>query len=127
MQTAKADGITIQNGFDAIGQVQQCLDILKASKAPGTTAKLATSKPLTPDTPTAEGVEVKFVMAPTDKKEQTDFFHFVMKVWLKEKLARGEFVPSSKIQVVEGGLEGANKGLDELKKGVSGVKLVLEV
>jgi hypothetical protein len=29
-------------------------------------------------------------------------------------------VPSPKIQVVEGGLEVANKGLDELKKGVSG-------
>lgn len=53
-------------------------------------------------------------------KERTEHFHFVFNVWLKEKLEKGEFVPSPKIQVVEGGLEGANKGLDELKKGVSG-------
>lgn len=36
-------------------------------------------------------------------------------------------MPSPKIQVVEGGLESAKEGLDELKKGVGGVKLVLEV
>ena len=48
-------------------------------------------------------------------------------VWLKEKLENKEFVPSAKIRLVEGGLHSANKALDELKKGVSGVKLVLEV
>lgn len=31
------------------------------------------------------------------------------------------------MKVVEGGLESIDKGLDELKQGVSGVKLVLEV
>lgn len=72
-------------------------------------------------------MEVKFVGAPTDEKERMEFFHFVFGVWLKEKLEKGEFVPSPKIQVVEGGLESAQKGLEKLKKGVNGVKLVLEV
>lgn len=74
-----------------------------------------------------KGVEARFVAAPGDEKERVEFFHFVFGVWLKEKLEKGEFVPSPRIQVVKGGLKSAQKGLDELKKGVSGVKLVLEV
>jgi hypothetical protein len=73
------------------------------------------------------GVEVKFSAPPRDEKVRTEFFFFVFSVWLKGKLEKGEFMPSPKVQVVEGGLETAQKGLDELKKGVSGVKLVLEV
>jgi len=102
------------------------LDILKEFKGEGT-AKLAEAKPLSEDSPKMEGVEVKFISAPKDETKRTEFFHFVMRVWLKEKLEKGEFVPSPKIKVIEGGLESANKGLDELKQGVSGVKLVLEV
>ena len=36
-------------------------------------------------------------------------------------------MPSPKIQVVGSGLESIDRGLDELKKGVSGVKLVVEI
>ena len=126
VKAAKADGVTIQTGFDAVGQVKSCLEILKEFKGKGT-AKLATAVPPSEDTPKEEGVEVKFVSAPADEKERTDHLHFVFGVWLKEKLEKGEFVPSPKVQVVEGGLESINKGLDELKKGVSGVKLVLEI
>lgn len=39
----------------------------------------------------------------------------------------GEFVPSPRIQVVEEGLESVEKWFDKLKKGASGVKLVVEV
>ena len=126
VKAAKADGVTVQAGFDAVGQVKSCLDILKELKGEGT-AKLATAVPPSEDTPKAEGVEVKFVSAPEGEKERTEHFHFVLGVWLKEKLEKGEFVPSPKAQVVEGGLESIDKGLDELKEGVSGVKLVLEV
>jgi hypothetical protein len=72
-------------------------------------------------------VEVKFVQQPQGEKERMEFFHFVFGVWLKEKLETGEFVPSPKIQVIEGGLESVQKGLDEWRKGVSGVKVVLEI
>jgi hypothetical protein len=102
------------------------LEILKQLKGEET-AKLASAIPLSEDSPKMEGVEVKFVAAPRDAKERTEHFHFVFGVWLKKKLEAGEFVPSPKVKVIEGGLESANKGLDELKKGVSGVKLVLEV
>lgn len=124
---AKEDGITIQTVYDAaMGALEQCLEVLKELKGEGM-AKLASAPRLPEDFPKVDGVEVKFVMAPADAKERTEHFHFVFNVWLKEKLANGEFVPSPKVQVVQGGLEAANKGLDELKKGVSGVKLVLEV
>lgn len=126
VKAAKADGVTIQAGFDATGQVRSCLDVLKEFKGDGT-AKLATAVPPPEDSPKEEGVEVKFVAAPGGEEARTDHFHFVLGVWLKEKLEKGEFVPAPRVQVVEGGLESINKGLDELKKGVSGVKLVLEV
>jgi hypothetical protein len=73
------------------------------------------------------GVEAQFVAPPTDGKERKDLYRDLFCVWLKEKLECGEFVPSPKIKVVAGGLESVNSTLDELKKGVSGVKLVLEV
>ncbi|MCJ1247134.1 hypothetical protein MMC30_004345 [Trapelia coarctata] len=127
VRAAKEDGVTVDLGFDAVGQIQSCLEVLKKAKGPGTTARLAEATPLNEDSPTTEGVEVKFMAPPSGEEERSEFCHFVFGVWLKEKLAKGEFVPSPKIQVVEGGLEGASKALDILSKGVSGVKLVLEV
>ncbi|CAF9941960.1 hypothetical protein IMSHALPRED_003118 [Imshaugia aleurites] len=126
VKAARADGVTVQAGFDAAGQTKPCLEILKELKGEGT-AKLATAVPPAEDTPKVEGVEVKFVAAPGDEEARTEHFHFVFGVWLKEKLATGGFVPSPAMKVVEGGLESIDKGLDELKKGVSGVKLVIEV
>ncbi|KAL9118868.1 MAG: hypothetical protein Q9187_004577 [Circinaria calcarea] len=126
VKAAKEDGVTVQTGFDAVGQLQSCLEILKELKGEGT-AKLASAALLPEDPPTMEGVEVAFVAGPTDEKERTEHFHFIFGVWLKEKLEKGDFVPSPKIRVIEGGLESLEKGLDELRKGVSGTKLVLEV
>jgi len=127
IKAAKEDGVTIQTGCDAVrGALEQCMEVLKELKGEGM-AKLASAPRLPEDFPKVDGVEVKFIGAPADAEERTEHFHFVFNVWLKEKLANGEFVPSPKVQVIQGGLEAVNKGLDELKKGVSGVKLVLEV
>lgn len=126
VKAAKGDGVTVETGFDAVGQLKSCLETLGELKGEGT-AKLASAVPLSEDSPKVEGMEVKFVAAPKNEEERTEFFHFAFRVWLKERLEKGEFVPSPKVQVVEGGLESAQKGLDELKKGVSGMKLVLEV
>ena len=126
VNAAKEDGLTVQIAYDAAGQLRECLDILKKLNGAGK-AKVASAVPLSENSPKEEGVEVTFVASPVEAKDRTEFFHFVFWVWLKEKLEKGEFVPSPKIQVVEGGLEAANKGLDEWRKGVSGVKLVLEV
>ncbi len=127
IKAAQEDGVTMDNGFDAVGQLPSCLEILKALKGKQTAKLASATTRISEDTPKVEGVEAAFVAAPLGEKEKTDFFHFVFRVWLKEKLATGEYVPSPKTQVVEGGLESAQKALDDLKKGVSGVKLVLEV
>jgi NADPH:quinone reductase-like Zn-dependent oxidoreductase len=126
VKAAREDGVTIRTGFDAVGELKSCLDILKELKGEGT-AKLAAAVPLSADSPKAEGVDVTFVQAPANEEERTEFFHFVFRVWLKERLENGEFVPSPKIKVVGKGLESLQKGLDELKQGVSGVKLVVEL
>ena len=116
----------MKTGFDGVGQLKECLEILNVFKGRGT-AKLASAVPLEEDSPKMEGVEVKMVVAPMDEKERAEHFHFIFNVWLKDKLEKGEIVPSPHIKVVEGGLDSANKALDELREKVSGTKLVLEV
>jgi len=125
-RAAKDDGITIDFGYDAVGQLESCLEVLKRCKGQEV-AKLASAIPLSEDSPKVEDVESRFVQAPKDVEERKELFHFIFAIWLKDKLAKGDFVPSPKIKVIEGGLESLDKGLDELKKGVSGVKLVLEI
>ncbi|KAK9241917.1 hypothetical protein V1506DRAFT_509962 [Lipomyces tetrasporus] len=126
VKAAKEDGLTLQVCFDAVGQLKSCMDILRALTG-GETAKLASAPRVPEDAPKVEGVEPKFIMPPKREKERTEFFHHVFRVWLKEKLANGEFVPSPKVQVLKGGLGAIQNWLDVLKMGVSGVKLVLEV
>jgi hypothetical protein len=126
VKAVRADGVTLHIGYDAVGQLQTCLDILKELKG-DEPSKLASAAPLREGSPTMEGVEVKFVAAPTDTKARDEHCHFVFRVWLKEKLESGEYVPSPKIRVIDGGLPEANNALDILKNKVSGVKLVLEV
>ncbi|PQE06596.1 zinc-binding alcohol dehydrogenase domain-containing cipb protein [Rutstroemia sp. NJR-2017a BVV2] len=127
IQTAKEDGVAIDVGYTAgIGSVPSCMEVLKAAKS-NEVAKLASAVRLPADLPAVDGVEVKFVAAPLDSTERDEFSKFVYWAWLKDRLQSGEFVPSPSIKIVDGGLESANKALNELKAGVSGVKLVLEV
>ncbi|TGO68745.1 hypothetical protein BOTNAR_0020g00160 [Botryotinia narcissicola] len=126
VKSAKEDGIIIDLAYDAAGALQPILDILKATKGDNV-ANLASAIPLRPQPPTVEGINIKFVAAPTDDAERVEWSQWLYWTWLKEKLQTGEFVPSPSIKVIDGGLESANKALDELKGGVSSVKLVLEV
>lgn len=126
VKAIKSDGNTVQHAFDAAGQVRACMDVLKEFKS-GEPSQVATAVPMREGPPQEEGVEAKFIMAPTDKPEQTKFFAFVFNDWLDGKLQKGEFRPSPGIQLVDGGLEGLSKGLDVLKAGVSGKKVVLEL
>lgn len=129
VQAAKEEGVKLSRGFDAVGQNKYSMAVLKEFVPSGGVAKLASAVPLEriEDAPAVEGVEAKFVKGPDDEAGRDELFRFVFREWLKEKLGSGEFVPSPHVKVVEGGLEGANRGLDELKGGVSGTKLVLEV
>lgn len=125
IKAAKEDGVTIDVAFDAAGQIKSCGEILKETKS-GDKALLSEAVPIPKDAPTIEGVQAVFVTAPDDEKERQAFFRFVWNQWVNDNLANGKLVPSPKAKVVPGGLEAINEALDELKAGVSGVKLVLE-
>lgn len=125
VDTAREDRVRIYIGYDAVGAVKQCLEVLKRLNGDG--AKLATTVPLKPDSPKMDGVDMVFVAAPNDEAERLEFSRFVFQEWLGDKLATGAFKPSPTVKVIDGGFEGLNKGLDELKQGVSGVKFVVEV
>jgi D-arabinose 1-dehydrogenase-like Zn-dependent alcohol dehydrogenase len=126
IEAAREDGLTFQMAYDAVGQLQSCLDIVSALKGE-TLGKIASASVVTEKSPKMEGVEVMFVSPPEEVAAREEHFQYVFATWLKEKLEREEFVPSPKVKVVGKGLECLNKGLDELKGGVSGVKLVIEI
>ncbi|KAI1491187.1 GroES-like protein [Biscogniauxia mediterranea] len=126
VRAARGDGLTFQYGYDAVGVLQSCLNVLKALKG-DRPAYLASAPIPSRDYDPTENIEVKFMVMSADKAKRTDEYTFWFNVRLKEKLASGELVPSLKIQVVKGGLAAINTGLDLLQKGVSCIKLVLEI
>ncbi|KAI0595506.1 GroES-like protein [Biscogniauxia sp. FL1348] len=126
VRAARGDRLTFRHGYDAVGALQPCLNVIKALKGDGP-AHLASAPMPTRDSDPADNIEIKFVVASADRAERTDEYTFWFNVWLKEKLASGALVPSPKIQVVEGGLAAINTGLDLLRRGISCTKLVLEI
>jgi NADPH:quinone reductase-like Zn-dependent oxidoreductase len=126
VKAATEDGLTFEYGYHAAGpQVKESMEVLAGLKGDAAVGRLASAVFAREGFPKLDGVEVKFVAAPKDRDEHVKF---VFWVWLKEKLEKGEFVPSPKIKIYEGGLEGLNKGLDDLSAGkASGQKFVVEV
>ena len=133
IKAVKDDGVKVYQAIEAAaGNMKDCLRILRATKGDkSVTAKLAAA-PFSfallwhSMVPTFwSGASVQFVKILDDKA--LGGFHFVFRAWLGPKLASGELVPSPQIQVVPGGLAGIQAGLDLWSKGVSGVKLVVEL
>ncbi|KAL4781771.1 chaperonin 10-like protein [Aspergillus varians] len=124
---ARGDGVTLRIAYDAVpGSLEPTLEVLGALKGEET-ARIAFAPPLPADAPTVEGIETKFVLPPMEPGALKERFFKTFRVWLSEKLASGEFVPSPRVQVAQGGLEGLNEALDVLKGGVSGTKIVLKL
>lgn len=121
---AKEDGVSMDIAYHAVGQLQSVLDVLTALK--GDKAGRVASAPRVMDgSPTADGITVAFAAVPAEERQE--FANFVFRIWLKEKLEKGLYVPSPHVRVIDGGLGAAQQALDILKKGVSGEKLVLEL
>ena len=123
---ARSDSVTLKHGYRANGDIQPCLEILAAFSSSSEKAKLASAPMIDASTPTHENVETKFVMLPQGEAA-AEHFEFVYKEWLAPRLEKGEYVPAPKARVMPGGLEGVDAGLDTLKGGVSGEKLVVEI
>ncbi|KAF8860554.1 GroES-like protein [Acephala macrosclerotiorum] len=128
VKTAKDTNITIDTGYDAVGAWKQSMTVLHETKGEAKKAMLASAPPLKEDEmPKFGDVEAKFVLAPEGEEALEEHFGFVFNKWLREKLAKGEWIIAPKIKSLPGGLEGLNDALDELKKGASGEKLVLQL
>jgi NADPH:quinone reductase-like Zn-dependent oxidoreductase len=126
VDAVKQDGLKMQYGLDAIGfQFKPSIEILK--RTGDGAAKLATSKHFGDTSPSIPEVEVLFVKGPQGEEARNQFSGFLFNQWLKEKLEKKEWVPSPRIEIVEGGLVSVNVALDKLKCGVSCTKLVMEV
>ncbi|KAF2098330.1 GroES-like protein [Rhizodiscina lignyota] len=128
VQAAKHDGVIVQGGFKAVGDdevLKKCMEILNSTKKPDTVARLASSLPLMPDAPKVPGVEAVFIDPPENEDERLAYINWVYGTWLKERF--GTYVPSQVIQLLDGGLEVINDGLDKLAGGVSGTKFVVEI
>lgn len=127
IDTVKKDGVTLRTAHCVVeGSLQPTLDVLKTTKGDAV-AKVAHSPPLPPDAPTLDGTEVKFNLPPMDPAERNEHMYKCFHVWLQNGLKSGTVVPSPRVQVEAGGLEGLNKALDTLKAGVSGTKIVVPI
>lgn len=125
INVAKSAGLTLNLAFHATGDlkaVQTIVEVFGNGSNGG--ARVATAVTPGANDPVTEGVESKFILPP---KDVVGHYTFVFNKWLPEALSNGKFDPAPKTEVVPGGLEAVNKGLDLLSQGVSGVKLVVEV
>jgi NADPH:quinone reductase-like Zn-dependent oxidoreductase len=122
----KEDGITIRIAYHATGAQQVSADII-SKLAAGDQGKLAIAPIVEKSLNLPENVESAFVQAPDQPEAREERLHWIFGTWLQEGLAANQLVASPRIKVIEGGLESANKALDELKAGVSCTKLVIEI
>lgn len=127
VEAARKDEVSLHHCFLGQGSLEPIADILTQLKT-DRTPKIASAPLVPPEAKALEGVEVTFISPPMDNpKEMYDIYHWVFVDWLKEKLATGEYVPSPRMKIVGKGLESIDKALEELKQGVSGTKLVVEI
>ncbi|CRG92666.1 hypothetical protein PISL3812_09730 [Talaromyces islandicus] len=127
VDAARKDEVSLNYCFLGQGSIEPIADILKQLKT-NRTPKIASAPIVPPEAQGLEGVEVIFILPPMDNpKEMYSLYHWTFVEWLKEKLGTGEYIPSPRMKVVGKGLEDIDKALEELKQGVSGTKLVVEV
>ncbi|KAK7887362.1 hypothetical protein LTR67_009782 [Exophiala xenobiotica] len=120
VDTAKADGITLKTIFRAAGDrggsdLQAQVDVVSAFGGGSIASAVG---PLTPEnTPQAEGVDIKFIVGPSNPQDRAKQMTTIFHEWLTPRLASGEFVPGPNARVVGKGLGDLNKALDILKGG----------
>jgi NADPH:quinone reductase-like Zn-dependent oxidoreductase len=125
VSAVKQDGLKLYNAHAVVdGALQQVLDVLKETKGENP-AQVANSPVLPEGHPTLDNTTIKFNYPSFDKevrdKHIADCFHG----FLAPLLQNGTLVPSPRLQVESGGLEGLNAALDKQRAGVSGTKIVV--
>ncbi|KAL4966429.1 zinc-binding alcohol dehydrogenase family protein [Aspergillus stella-maris] len=127
IEAVKTNDLTMNLAYGAVpNSLTPLQTILKETKGLES-ARIAHAPVLPDDAPKVEGIEAKFVFPPTEPEPLRKRFAQIFAGWLEGKLAAGEVVPSPRVRVVEGGLEGLNRALDVLREGVSGMKIVVSL
>jgi NADPH:quinone reductase-like Zn-dependent oxidoreductase len=126
VSSVKKDGISLHHCFLGQGNVDTITSLLGQIRG-DSVAKIGSAPIVPTDAKKVDGVEVIFLHPPMEAEESYDYYHWVFNEWLTEKLANKEYIPSPHLKVVDKGLEAVDKALDELKQGVSGTKLVVEL
>ncbi|KAI8669964.1 PKS-ER domain-containing protein [Fusarium sp. Ph1] len=130
VSAAKEDGLVIRHCYLAMGQLAACQGVLKAfleNNSENQKAKIGSAPLIPSNAEEVDGLEAIFVMPSNDEKERLTQLRYWLGTWLKENLAKGKVRPSPEPKVVGKGLGAINDGLDELMRGVSCTKLVVEV
>ena len=124
---ARKDGVVLNKAHIAAGDgLQAALDVLRETKGDGS-AKVAHAPLLPEGHPTLKNTEITFVAPLVDEKERRERMREAFHGWLYEGLKSGGVVPSPRVKVEGGGLEGLNAALDKLKGGVSCAKIVVPI
>jgi len=135
VNAAREDGVFIDLAIEsAAGNLRDIVSIVKQTKSPTTRFPRISAAPfslsllwytLLPSV--ISRVIIKFVSGPADANSRVKDFSFIYNTWLSEKLNNRSIVPSPKVKVYPEGFQGIEKGFSELKNGVSGIKIVVEV
>lgn len=134
VKAIKQDGVEVDKAVEAAaGNLKDIAAVLNQTKAVGAVGSIAVAPfsvamfwyTLMPAFIT--GVKAKFVDAPPEESVRMKDFAFIFNDWLADKLRSKELEPSPRPRLLDGGLAEVHSGLAELKKGVSGVKLVLKL
>ncbi|KAL2270617.1 hypothetical protein VTJ83DRAFT_2801 [Remersonia thermophila] len=132
LAAAREAGTPITLALDAIS-TEETLPLVarvlaESEDGPGSDRKkiLATLLPWPDTVARPESVQVLWVAGQRIWKERIDLGRLVFNKLLGKWLETGEVVPA-KVQVVDGGLSSLQAGMDEVRKGVSGVKVVVEL
>ncbi|KAI4159827.1 MAG: hypothetical protein LQ342_006245 [Letrouitia transgressa] len=124
IKAAKSDNDSIKVAYDAISEGASVLQTVGVLEAFGG-GKLCLTLPFPEGEKKPDNIEVVNTAAFRINTDAKDFGRWLFNEWLENSLADKTYVPSPKIERVDGGLASAQKALDILRKGVSGTKLVL--
>lgn len=128
VSAARADHVALNHAFHATGDLQAAQEVVAAFRGPAAAAVVATAVPMDAASPATDCVESRFILPPRLEHGLRDsHFAFVFSTWLRPALQSGAFVPAPKTRTVPGGLQGLDGALDRLRKGVSAIKLVVEL
>lgn len=124
--TAKGSGDTIGFAFDAIAENETSEQVVSVLEQQGG-GKFVTTSQHAETIKRPDNVEISSAAAFRINTDLQEFGAWLFNDFLEKSLADKTYVPSPRIEKVEGGLASVQKALELHKKGLSGKKLVISL